>query len=351
MKNTLLILATAAALALGAVCLVQFRKGSEQQSNVVSLRAEVEQRSNEIEDLQAAKKRAERQRRELKDQAEGLALQLQARHLAESNAVAVAAALPPPAGQTEQPAEPRSDFGTMLSKMMQDPEARKLMREQQRMMMEQLYVPLVKRMGLTPEEAAQFTEMQADHAVNAAGKAFAMFGKQGSSKGEDSFSGLPADQKSFDEQVKALLGEQRYAQYQVYQESVPQRMQLNAYKQQAGSDYNLTEPQTEALLVMMQEESKSVAATMGLPLEGAAKDPAKIKALLAEGKMDQLLQGQEAVSQRVYERARTILSPDQLASLARFQTNQMQTMRVGMSMAKKMFAGEAAEPGAAGPAQ
>jgi len=72
-----------------------------------------------------------------------------------------------------------------------------------------------------------------------------------------------------------------------------------------------------------------------------------LQALLADGKMDELLQGQDAVSQRVYDRARTILSPDQLNTFGRFQTNQMQMMRVGMSMAKKMFAPEKPTPGAA----
>jgi len=235
--------------------------------------------------------------------------------------------------------------------MMQDPDARKLVHEQQRVMMDQLYAPLVKRMGLTPEEAAQFNDMQANHMVDAAGKAVSMFGGATSTNQPESFNSLTSNQKSFDEQIKAFLGETRYAQYEAYQETVPHRMQLNAFKQQAGSDYNLTEPQTEALVIMMKEETKNVAATVGLPLEGADKDPANIKALLAEGKMDELLQGQETVSQRVYERARTILFPEQLASFGRFQTNQMQVMRLGMNMAKKMFAPTTSDPAAALPNQ
>ena len=351
MKNTIIILLAAAALALGGLCLVQFRKGSEQQDQAGLLRAEVEQKASELDDLQATRSRADQQHRELKSQAEELAAQLQARRSAETNAITLALNNPPPAPQPEQADQPMGDFGKMLSKMMQDPDARKLVHEQQRMMMGQLYAPLVKRMGLTPEEAAQFNDLQADHMVNAAGKAFSMFGKDTSAKRDGSFNTLAADQKSFDEQIKAFLGDERYAQYEAYQETVPYRMQLNAFKQQAGSDYNLTEPQTEALLIMMKEETKNVAATGGLPLEDANKDPAKIKALLAEGKIDELLQGQETVSQRVYERARTILSPDQLAILGRFQTNQMQVMRLSMNMAKKMFAPHTSDPAAALPNQ
>jgi len=347
MKNTLIILLAAAALAFGGLCFVQARKGSKQQTKLGSLRAEVEQKVAEIDDLQAAQDRADLQHRELKSQAEELEARLQARRFAETNA----ATLPPPAPQPEQTDQPKGGFGKMLDKMMQDPEMLKLVREQQRTMMGQLYAPLVRRMGLTAEEAAQFTDMQAEHMVNAAGKAFSIFGSDTPSKRDGPANSLAADQKAFDQQVKAFLGDERYAQYEAYQETVPHRMQLNAFKQQAGSDYNLTDPQTEALVIMMKEETKSVAATVGLPLDGPEKDPAKIKALLAEGKMDELLQGQETVSQRVYERARTILSPDQLATFGRFQTHQNQTMRLGLNMARKMFSPEASESAESAPNQ
>jgi hypothetical protein len=88
----------------------------------------------------------------------------------------------------------------------------------------------------------------------------------------------------------------------------------------------------------MKEEKKRVAASTGLPLNDSNQDPARMQAMLADDKVDQLLQAQETVNQRVYERARTILSLEQLQTLAKFQTNQMQMMRMGMTMARKMFA-------------
>ena len=116
-----------------------------------------------------------------------------------------------------------------------------------------------------------------------------------------------------------------------------ERAMLNQFKQQAGSDYNLSDPQTEALLTFMKEEKKNVAASTGLPLGDSGQDPAKLQALMSDDKVDQFMQAQETISQRVYDRARTILSPDQLDTLGRFQTNQMQMMRMGMGMVKTMF--------------
>jgi hypothetical protein len=109
--------------------------------------------------------------------------------------------------------------------------------------------------------------------------------------------------------------------------------------------------QTEALLSIMKEERKDVAAAAGLPAGDADKDPAKLQVLLSEDKMDELLQVQQTIGQHVYENARTILSPDQLDAFGRFQTNQMRMMPAFMNMTRKMFAPSPSPADAAPPTQ
>jgi hypothetical protein len=344
MKNTITLLAVVVAAALAAVCVVQSRKSATHQQQVAALQGELNATAQQVEDLQAAQKRAERQRRELAGQAEELAAQLQGRQAVE---VAVPApvptqAAPPPAAEGATPGEEKGGLGKMLSKMMQDPDMRKFIQNQQRMMMDQMYAPLVKQMGLTAEESTQFKDMLADNAMKAADKASSIFGGLSPTNRTEVFSNLTAEQKSFDEQLKAFLGDARYAQYKDYQETVSERAMLSQFKQQAGSDYNLTEPQTEALLTFMKEEKKSVAAATGLPLGDAGQDSARFQALTSDDKVGEILQAQQTVSQRVYERARTILSPEQLETLAKFQTNQAQMIRMGITMVKKTFAPDSA---------
>jgi hypothetical protein len=226
----------------------------------------------------------------------------------------------------------------MISKMLQDPDTRKFMRDQQRLMMDQMYAPLVKQMGLTPDEATQFKDLLADNTMKGAEAATSMFGGGASTNRTEAISTLTANQKTMDEQLKTFLGDDRYAQYKDYQETVGERTLLNQFKLQAGSDYNLNDQQTEAMLTFMKEEQKSVAATTGLPLGQTDKDPAKLQALFSGDKVDELIAAQDTVGQRVYERARTILSSDQLDTWGKYQTNRMQMMRMGMNMAKKMFA-------------
>jgi hypothetical protein len=60
--------------------------------------------------------------------------------------------------------------------------------------------------------------------------------------------------------------------------------------------------------------------------------------------VEKLMQTQETVNQHVYERAKEVLSENQLSSFGKFQTNQLQMMRMGMSMAKKFMSPEQPAP-------
>lgn len=347
MKNTVTLLFAATTIALAVVCAVQSRKAASLQTQLAALRGELEARSQEVEEAQAAQQRSEQQRQDAAREVDELAAQLRARQLAATNVPAPAA--PAAAPEAPKPGADRGGFGKMLSTMMQDPDAREFIRNQQRMTTDQLYAPLVKQMGLTPEEAAAFKDLLADNMMKTAEKAFSALSGTAATNRTEMLSSLAAEQKSFDEQVKLMLGDARYTQYKEYQETLGERTLLNQFKQQAGSDYNLSDPQTEALLTFMKEEKKSVAAATGLPLNDTGHDPARMQALLADDKADQLLQAQETINQRVYERARTILSPEQLQTLGKFQANQMQMTRMGRSMAKKMFAPDKPAASAATP--
>jgi hypothetical protein len=331
MKSTLTILLAAAAVTLSAVYAVQRRDSAGQRARIVSLQGELDQRAQQMEALRASQERTEQQRSELLG-----ALQA-ARKRAETNPPAVAG------GEKPQDAK-KGGLDNMLSKMLQDPDTRRVVRATQRLMTDQLYTPLIGRMGLTPDEAARFKDLMADHMMDTAELA-------STNGGDMSGALMQSARDSFDEQVKAFLGDARYAQYKDYEETLAERMQLNAFQQQAGGDVKLNDQQTEALLSIMKEERKDVAAAAGLPAGDADKDPAKLQVLLSEDKMDELLQVQQTIGQHVYESARTILSPDQLDAFGRFQTNQMRMMPAFMNMTRKMFAPSPSPADAAPPTQ
>ena len=91
-----------------------------------------------------------------------------------------------------------------------------------------------------------------------------------------------------------------------------------------------------------------MAAATGQTFPADGQDAANLQAMLSGDGVEKLLQSQETVNQRVYERAGQILSPEQLSSFGKFQTNQLQMMRLGMNMARKFMAPGDSEGGQTG---
>ena len=99
----------------------------------------------------------------------------------------------------------------------------------------------------------------------------------------------------------------------------------------------------------MKEEKQAVATATGQPAPGAGQNVENMQAMFSGEGTEKLLQSQETVNQRVYERAREVLSAEQLGAFGKFQTNQLQMMRMGMSMARKFMAPEKTEGAAPTP--
>ena len=71
-------------------------------------------------------------------------------------------------------------------------------------------------------------------------------------------------------------------------------------------------------------------------LMGGTSAERDISLMSGEG-VDKIYQNQETINQRVYERARAVLSESQLAAFGKFQANQLQMMRMGMNMARQFM--------------
>lgn len=338
MKNTLILIFALTTIALGTLCVVESRQLAALKAETTSLRAEAEQQTREVADLQSSQKLLEQQRQELFEQSSQLAAKLQSQPLSAGKVGVPSHIATASATNTPNSDKDKNPLGSLLAKMMDDPETKKLIRQQQRVMIDQLYSPLVQQMGLQPDEAERFKDLLADNMIKGAEKATSLLGGDSSTNRTEMMATMAEEQKSFDEQVRGFLGESRYAQYKDYQETAGERTQLNQFRQAAGSEGALTDQQTEQLLAFMKEEKQ--AATAGGLSSFEGKDAASIQAMLSGEGLEKILQSQEASGQRVYERARTVLSETQLAAFGKFQTNQLQMTRMGMNMARKFMSPE-----------
>ena len=350
MKKILILFFTVTIVVLGVLCIAQSRRLSDRQEQFAALNGEFEQQARRMEELRSSNLRLKNQCREFLDKAK-LTEQNQTQQRAPSVSPAI---LPREASSPFESEKPDQDSGTIgkfLAKMMEDPDTRKFIRDQQRQIMDPLYGPLIKQMGLAPEDAELLKDFIADSQMKGAEMAGSMFGG-GSTNRTEVLNKLSAQQKETDGQIQAFLGEARYAQYKDYQQTLGERMQLNQFKVQTASDPNpLTDIQAEQLLAVMREEKQGLAAATGQPLPGLGQDQTSAQAFLSEEQIEKLLESLGIVNQRVTERARAVLSADQWASFSRYQTNQMELMRAGMSMARKFLAPDRLQGGATQPNQ
>lgn len=296
-------------------------------------------KTQEIADLQASQKLIEQQRRAFLDQAAELAVKLQARQQADAKAAEAGTRAPASAAENQKQERTKNPFGDFFAKLMEDPDTRKMIRDQQRMMLDQLYEPLIQRMNLTPEEADRFKDLLADNMMKSSEKAMSLLDGSSTNRATAA-STMAEEQKAFEEQIRGLLGETRYAEYQDYQQTFGERTLLNQFQQQYGGGENaLNEQQTERLLAIMKEERQWASAADQASV-GTGPDTATMEAMFSSDATEKLLQSQESINQRVYERAGELLSETQLAAFGKFQTNQLQMMRMGMNMARKFMTPE-----------
>jgi hypothetical protein len=217
-----------------------------------------------------------------------------------------------------------------LKQMMDNPEMRKMIEAQQKTMVDMMYAPMFKELGLSSEEAEKLKSLLLDRQMKAVSQAGALMDP---AKKQDALKEVGENAKQMEEQIKSLLGEEHYGKYQEYTATMGERMVLNQF----GQTSNLKPEQNDALLQLMIEEKKSAMASN----PGAVPDPNDpsqgVKMLESEESAEKFLKQQEEINARVLERAQTVLSPEQLQSFASFQTNQVNMQRLGLKMAKTMF--------------
>jgi hypothetical protein len=257
------------------------------------------------------------------------------------NARAVVARAPAPTSARPAPAAPTAvasspsgassqgrGLGSMMENMMKDPDMLKALAEQQAGMLRIQYAPLVKQLNLTPDQRDAFYKALSDNATNAMVQGMAMMS---STNNPDAASAVASSQKTMQDQMKALLGDSGFAQFQEFQTSLPDRMMFDQMKT-GLADNPLTDDQQERLLQLMISERKNAAAAV----DPGTGQPAVATANSA-GAMEQAVQTQDQINQRVYQQAAGFLSPVQLESLGASQSNFLNLTKMTTTMMQKMM--------------
>ena len=226
------------------------------------------------------------------------------------------------------------EMGDMLGQMMKDPAMREMMREQQKAAVNLMYGGLFKEMNLSAEEKDRLKEILTDSQMKNVENAGGFFGgKDGAS---EDMQKLTADAKKRTEaEIRALLGDERFAQYQDYQKNMGERMQLDQFKTRLASEnLALQEPQAAQLLQIMKEEKSTVPPV--IPQDNVEFPR---KELLTTENLDKQAQWMEDYNRRVLARVEQVLTADQFKQYRDFQEQQAAMQKLSLTMARQMFGG------------
>jgi regulator of replication initiation timing len=228
-------------------------------------------------------------------------------------------------------------FMKELAKMFTDPEMKKSMRVQQLVGIRMMYADLAKELGLSPQDAEQLMEILVDRQMDLAAASMTALESGGDSAGQGSK--LTDATKRHDEQLKAVLGEEKYNQMKVYEQSMGDRWMMQQWDGQfAASGSPLQQAQKDQLFDVMREERQK--APPGAASFGNAGDPAQaFKMMQSEDTLNQFMTSQQDLNQRVLARSREFMNADQVATLEKVQTQQAELMKMQLKMSRDMFGG------------
>lgn len=227
-------------------------------------------------------------------------------------------------------------IGNFFENMLKNPEMREAMEQQQRMGLDMIYGSLFKQLQLTPEQEKKFKEILLNQQMANMSQAGTLF-QEGDSNRAEAARKLADEHKKRKQELKELLGDEKFATYQEYNQTAGERMMLDQFGRQA----EITPEQSEQLLAIILDEKKNFQINQGTQPSDPSKDWQKL--LVSDEMKEKFLTQQEQINARVVERAGQVLTPEQLRKFEPILKNQIEMQRAGMKMARQMFGGANSE--------
>jgi hypothetical protein len=332
MKNALIGILLATTLLFGGMSIYQGQQTSRAEARVAALR-------RQIRDLDATMAQEKKRVASLKDQLQ------QSQADAAANASQTIPSVQATTGQPQASVSSNAKADNLLSEMFKKPELKEMIKTQQKTvfstMIDKNYAKLIADLQLTPEQATALRDLVMKKTlVDIDTGMSVMSGDMDTAKREELMQQAKTDKDAINGQIKQLLGDDNYTQFQAYEKTQPERMTISTFKDQLASGPNaLTSDQEEQLIQAMSAERTNFKFTTDL--SDKSKFTGDFASMFTEDKINQFQQELGQLDQHYVTRAQSILTPDQAAAFDKFLASQRQMQQLGMQMAAKMFAPKA----------
>ena len=203
-----------------------------------------------------------------------------------------------------------------LSKLISTPEARALVREQQKGGMAMIYKQLAQQLKLTPDQTDKFNDLLADHIMQDIDYVTAAIRDKTSS--DQLSQTFATDNASLGQNIKDLLGADALAQYQNYTKNLLANLTAQQFQDSLTGSTDEKEAKAAQLRQAIQQETQSTLANAGLPADFQAVPILNFVNIASQQQAEQDVQLVQGIYQRVTAGASSYLSPDEIAKFQAF---------------------------------
>jgi hypothetical protein len=357
MKNVFLAVVFGLAIVLVVMLAVQARQLSRLRGDIAELRSERDGMKSRIAEYEGTIAELEgggdagdggisslrrlnasllRQNKELKTQLaekESLIDEMKERYSAADEGVLTADA-DAEAGEKDS-ASAMKNYGEYIEELMKNPEMAEMIRQNQRTTLDMMYGDLFKDLRLSEEELESFKDLLVDKQMIILELGMPMMsGDLGEDEKKAMTEKIEEKQAEIDEEIKMLLGEAGYEEFENYSKNLGDRMLLGQYKRglEGTGIEPLDERQEEELLAAMSEEREN------FEFSADFGDPNNLDySRFTEENINTFLKERKKLAERVLDRSRTILTEEQFEKYKESVESQLKLEKIQMEMAVKMF--------------
>ncbi len=223
-----------------------------------------------------------------------------------------------------------------LSKVTASPEARKVLRDQQKLGMSLIYKSLAKDLKLTPEQTDKLDNLLADHIMANVDHVTTTLRDKLSPEQMDAL--FAAEDDALDDKVRALLGQDGLTQFQDYTRNILSTLTADQFQGMlTGTDAQKAQKSSQ-LSQAIQQASRAALAADGLPADYQTVPILNFKNIASEQQGEQSLKLLDDIYQRTAVLARSFLTPDDLAKFQQFRTTAINNNRMALTLNRTMMA-------------
>jgi hypothetical protein len=242
--------------------------------------------------------------------------------------------------QTEASAKVKSPMAELLK----DPGMKDFVKAQQKMvlsgMIDKNYARFFSSLGLSPEQTASLKDLIIKKSLVDAQMGISMMsGNQDQDARMQLLDQANAEKEGINAEIKQMLGAESYQNFQAYEKSQPERMSVGMFKDaQASGPTALSPDQEENLIQALSEERQNF--KFSTDLYDQSRVARELSENFSEDKLKQFQQERAQLDEKYLERARAILSQEQMPQFEKFLSSQSQLQNAALGMAAKMFGGK-----------